>query len=67
MFELHYLEKACMEYNLVVTSGAEPRMIPDEVCATASNDMDDEYEQAVQLSFAAWKRILDREEPDYAH
>ena len=67
MFELHYLEKACMEYNLVVTSGAKPRMIPDEVCEQASHDMDDEYEQAVALSFAAWKRILDREEPDYAH
>ena len=67
MFELHYLEKACAEYNLVVTSGATPRMIPDEVCASASVDMDDGYDRAVQLSFAAWKRVLDREEPDYAH
>ena len=67
MFELHYLEKACAEYNLVVSSGAPARIISDEVCARASNDMDDEYDAAVQLSFAAWKRVLDREEPDYAN
>ena len=58
---------SCAEYNLVVSSGAPARIISDEVCARASNDMDDEYGAAVQLSFAAWKRVLDREEPDYAN
>lgn len=67
MFELYYLEKACTEYNLVVSSGAPARVISDEICETASVDMDDEYETAVQLSFAAWKRVLDREEPGYAN
>ena len=67
MFDLVQLEKSCEEYNRIVSSGVAPRIIPDDVCETAREQMDDGLEEAVSLSFAAWKRELDREEPDYAH
>jgi ribulose-5-phosphate 4-epimerase/fuculose-1-phosphate aldolase len=65
-FELHYLEKACSEYYRIVAAGSPPRTIPDRIAAKAAGQMDNDYEEAVDLLFAAFKRTLDKEEPDYA-
>jgi len=63
---LYFLERAC-QLQLLATSGShEPGLISEDVGArTAAQGGDDEAREA-ELHFAALKRILDREEPDYA-
>lgn len=64
-YDLYYLEQVCKEYFLVVSSGGAPRVIDDKVAAEVAQDLDDEYQEGSTLTLAAWKRVLDREEPDY--
>lgn len=64
--ELYDIEKACGYYYRVVSSGAGPRVISDEIAELTASQYEQEYEEYVALSFAAWKRLLDKEEPDYA-
>ena len=60
------LEKVCHEMYLVASSGVEPRMIPDDVAASTAQQHAEEFDKAATLTFKALKRMLDREEPDYA-
>lgn len=64
-YDLYYLEKICQEYFLVVSSGAAPRVIDEKTAAEVAKELMDEYEEGATLTWAAWKRVLDREEPDY--
>ena len=64
-FDLYYMEQVCREYFLVVSSGREPRVIPSDVCHRTLVQLDQEYLEGAELTLAAWKRVLDEEEPDY--
>jgi hypothetical protein len=55
----------CKEYFLVVSSGGSPRVIPDEICRKTVPQLEEEYLESAQLTMDAWKRVLDREEPDF--
>ena len=65
--DLFFLERCCEDYHRVVSSGATPRLVADGVAERTSQEMADMSETEAELTFAAWKRVLDREEPDYAH
>ncbi|MDA1261259.1 MAG: class II aldolase/adducin family protein, partial [Planctomycetota bacterium] len=65
--EVYFLERACTDYYRVVCSGAAPRIVPDEIAAGAIRAYAPERENEARLTLEAWKRVLDREEPDYRH
>ena len=65
--DLFFLERCCEDYYRVVASGAKPRLVDDEVAERTALEMESMSETEAELTFAAWKRVLDREEPDYAH
>ena len=63
--DLYYLERACQNQVLAMSTGQPLKHVPaDEVERTRAEF--DRYEEQADLHFAALKRILDREEPDYA-
>ena len=63
--ELYYLEKACEEYHRVIASGAAPRYVPDDIAKLTAEQMQDISAEEAHTSLEAWKRVLDREEPEY--
>lgn len=61
--DLYYLEKAC-EYQVTARAIGKLRVIDEETCRNlAPAFMEDEKQ--IDLHFAASKRILDRQEPEY--
>ncbi len=64
-YDLYYLEQVCMEYHLLYSSGAEPRVFSDEIARTVQAQIDEDRPVDVELTLAAWKRVLNREQPDY--
>ena len=65
--DLFFLERCCEDYHRVICSGAKPRLVADDVAERTAEEMGDMSETEAELTFAAWKRVLDREEPDYVH
>ncbi|HXN21713.1 MAG TPA: aldolase [Candidatus Dormibacteraeota bacterium] len=63
--DLYYLERACMHQVLAQSTGLPLRIVPPAVCEKFSSQVDEIVEQA-RLHFEAVKRILNREEPEYA-
>lgn len=63
--DMYYLERACMVQVLAQSTGARLKHVPEPVADLTRRQMAQEDQQSV-LHFAALKRILDREEPDYA-
>jgi ribulose-5-phosphate 4-epimerase/fuculose-1-phosphate aldolase len=63
--DLYYLERACMHQVLAQSTGLPLRIIPPAICEKVVQQGAIDIEQA-HLHFAALKRILDRESPDYA-
>ncbi|MDX1541080.1 MAG: aldolase [Geminicoccaceae bacterium] len=64
--DLYYLERACQNQVLAMSTGRPLKHAPeDEVRATRAEFGRSGPEQA-RLHFAAIKRLLDRDEPDYA-
>ena len=63
--DLYYLERACQNQVLAMSTGRPLKRVPDdEVRRTrAAFAGGDRYARA---HFAALRRMLDREEPDYA-
>ena len=64
--DLYDIEKTCHNYYLGACSGLPQRVLPDDLAEATAVQFESEREQYVTLAFAAWKRSLDREEPDYA-
>ena len=63
--DLYYLERACRNQVLAMSTGRPLKHVrADEVERTRAEF--DLYEEQADLHFAALRRILDREEPDYA-
>ena len=63
--DLYYLERAAQAQILAVTGGHELRAIPEEVQRQTAQQHMQEYEGLTQRLFGAYRRILDKEEPDY--
>ena len=64
-YDLYYLEVCCKEQFTLVSSGAEPRLIPQDVVALTQSQFADAEDSGAELYFEALKRRLDHEEPDY--
>lgn len=63
--DLYYLERACQNQVLAMSTGRPLKRVPaDEVERTRAEF--DRYQGHAEVHFAALKRLLDREEPDYA-
>ena len=63
--DLYYLERACHIQVLAMQTGRPLRHIAKDVLEHTSAQMGPERE-SMPLHFAALKRVLDRDEPDYA-
>jgi ribulose-5-phosphate 4-epimerase/fuculose-1-phosphate aldolase len=61
---LYYLERACRQQLLAMASGRPLKIIPPDVCERTARQIDGERGNAFG-HFAALRRLLDREEPDY--
>lgn len=65
---LYYLEKSCQNLILAYSSGQPLHMLSDEVAeATAKAWVDYDGGAQAEAHFAEMKRILDDEDPSYAH
>jgi len=62
---LYFLERAC-QIQLLAEAGGRLREMPQAVAAETAVQMRDGFARHAALHFAALKRLLDREEPDYA-
>ena len=63
--DLYYLERACQVQVLAMSTGRPLRIVPDDVVQASRRQLD-MLEMLATNHFTAMKRILDREEPDYA-
>lgn len=63
--DLYYLERACMLQVLAMGTGKPLRNVPDNIAQLTCRQMTGESQQAT-LHLRALKRMLDREEPDWA-
>ncbi len=63
--DLYYLERACYLQHLVQSAGQELKVVDDEVARTAAKQFADDPELA-SGHLEAIRRVLDREEPEYA-
>ncbi len=62
---LYYLERACMTQVLAMSTGRPLKHLAPEVVAATARQYGMETPQA-EVHFAALKRVLDRDQPDYA-
>jgi ribulose-5-phosphate 4-epimerase/fuculose-1-phosphate aldolase len=62
---LYYLERACRTMILAHSTGQPLHVLPDEVAEKTARGWE-EYEGWADAHFSEMKRLLDREEPDYA-
>lgn len=63
--DLYYLERACQNQVLAMSTGRPLKPVPEDEVARTRAEFD-LYEEHAERHFAALKRLLDREEPDYA-
>ncbi|MAG97573.1 MAG: aldolase [Alphaproteobacteria bacterium] len=64
--DLYYLERACETQILAQQTGRPLYRIADDVAETTSRQWSQDFTALASMHFAELKRILDREEPDYA-
>lgn len=62
--DLYYLEMACRNQVLALSTGRKLKVMPEEVARKTAEQWQQCWEP--ETHFAALKRILDREAPDYA-
>lgn len=62
--DLYYLEMACRNQVLALSTGGTLKTMPEEVVRKTAEQWRETWEP--ETHFAALKRILDREEPEYA-
>jgi ribulose-5-phosphate 4-epimerase/fuculose-1-phosphate aldolase len=64
--DLYFLERACQNQVLAMSTGRPLKPVPaDEIPRTQAEFA--RYQGHAEVHFAALKRMLDRDEPDYAH
>ncbi len=64
-YDLYYLEICCKQQFTLVSSGAEPKLIPQDMVARTQSQFAGAEDGGPRLYFEALKRRLDIEEPDY--
>ena len=64
---LYYLERCCRHQVMAMSTGRPLRLMSDEVARKSAEQWHGAAWDAGEHHFAALKRILDREEPDYVH
>jgi ribulose-5-phosphate 4-epimerase/fuculose-1-phosphate aldolase len=64
--DLYYLERACEVQVIARQTGLPLRRLPEDVLHSTEEQFEGDR-QSAPLHFGALKRILDREEPDYAN
>ena len=64
---LYFLERSCQHQVMAMSTGRPLREMSDEVARRTSEQWHGEAWDGGEMHFSALKRILDREEPDYAH
>lgn len=62
---LYYLERACRSQVLAMSTGAPLRLVSDDVRQRTAEEYGKEARFA-EIHFSALKRVLDRDQPDYA-
>jgi ribulose-5-phosphate 4-epimerase/fuculose-1-phosphate aldolase len=63
--DLYYFERACQNQVLALSTGQPLKRVPDDEIARTQAEFE-RYEGHGEVHFAALKRLLDRDEPDYA-
>jgi ribulose-5-phosphate 4-epimerase/fuculose-1-phosphate aldolase len=63
--DLYYLERACQNQVLAMSTGRPLKRVPDDEIRRTMAEFAT-YENQAELHFGALRRILDREEPEYA-
>ena len=63
--DLYCLERACQAQVLAMSTGRKLLEVPARVAETINSNTT-EWARMGKLHFAALKRLLDRDEPDYA-
>ena len=63
---LYYLERACRLQVLALSTGRKLRLVADEVARATYAMLLEQNSVYADAHFGALKRLLDREEPDYA-
>ena len=64
--DLYYLEKACMAQITAMSSGRPLKRIPQQVAEYTHAQMQGDRDDQSSRHFMEIRRILDKEEPDYA-
>ncbi len=66
--DLYYLEQTCRTLVLALSTGQPLKRVPQDVAAATARQMgrNSGEREGAHTHFAALKRILDREQPDYA-
>ncbi len=64
--DLYFLERACQVQVLAMATGRPLRVVGDNLAAATFGGKGGEAERYAQAHFDALKRLLDREDPDYA-
>jgi ribulose-5-phosphate 4-epimerase/fuculose-1-phosphate aldolase len=62
--DLYFLERACQVQVLAMSTGRKLKRVPDEIAKATFGNCD--MQRSADQHFAALKRLLDRDEPDYA-
>ena len=62
---LYFLERACQNQVIAMSTGQKLRLVPEERARSTAQQI--AADDGSEPHFTALKRILDREEPDYAH
>jgi len=62
---LYYLERACMHQVMAMSTGKPLRLVDEAVARKTAQQIAEDSEMA-ESHFAALKRVLEREAPDYA-
>jgi ribulose-5-phosphate 4-epimerase/fuculose-1-phosphate aldolase len=65
--DLYYLERAAQAQVLAYSTGRPVQRIPKSVCETTFQQMQADRDDQASRFLAEIKRLLDKEEPDYAH
>jgi ribulose-5-phosphate 4-epimerase/fuculose-1-phosphate aldolase len=63
--DLYFFERACQLQFLAMQSGRAIKHVPTQIAQSTFRGVD--HARDAKLHFDALKRMLDREEPDYAH
>jgi ribulose-5-phosphate 4-epimerase/fuculose-1-phosphate aldolase len=64
-YDFYYFELGCKDQYTLASSGAPPRLIPQDLATHTLQQLRDENAESAALYFTALQRRLDREEPDY--